>query len=59
MERAAAACAVMYGSFTARMLADAANSAFGLTVTEQEAQEYVIPAQQPCEIRPEAAGTDY
>ena len=59
LERAAAACAVIYGSFTARMLADAANSAFGLSVTEQEAQEYVIPAQEPCEIRPEAAGTDY
>ena len=75
LERCAAACAALYGSFTPGMLADAASHAFGCEFTRQQAEQCLLDAdagaftyrggiasaaaETPPEIRAESADTDY
>ena len=69
----AAACTALYGAFTPRMLAEAANNAYGGEITPQQAEEYLASTESPLftyhdgmaasarsfEIRAEAAETEY
>ena len=75
IERCAKACAAIYGCFTPKLLADAANSAYSTGITEHDAGCYLasadnseftfsdgIAVSSSCDslqIMPEAAGMDY
>ena len=69
------ACAAIYGRFSAKMLADTANAAYSLHITEQQAEQYLASSDSPAftfaegaaqstsvistEILPEASEADY
>ena len=75
LEKCADACAALYGSFTPSLLAAAAGKAYGLSVTEQQADLFLRNAQsptftysdgqavcsdhEPCAVREAARGLDY
>ena len=75
LEKCAAACASLYGRFTPSLFASAAGSAYGLSVTEQQAVLFLRDAQsdtftyrdgqavsslhEPCDIREAALQVDY
>lgn len=75
LDRSAAACAAIYGSFSARLFADAANNAYSLGLTEKQAAEYLQSADsslfqyekgtahavsnKEIEIQPQASAIDY
>ena len=44
IDRCALACAVIYGSFTPGMLANAANNAYSIGLTDQQAEQYLAAA---------------
>jgi Predicted metal-binding protein related to the C-terminal domain of SecA len=43
----ARACAAIYGRFTAKMLAAAANAAYSLNISEQQAEQYLASSDSP------------
>ena len=47
LDLCARACASIYGRFTAKMLADAANAAYSLNISEQQAEQYLASSDSP------------